>query len=52
MQKAYSDERYKEGMFPVTEQLCKSVLSLPIHTEFEKDELEFIVDAVKEVVVD
>lgn len=52
MQKAYRDERYKEGMFPVTEQLCKSVLSLPIHTEFEKDELEFIVDAVKEVVAD
>lgn len=52
MQKAYRDERYKEGMFPVTEQLCKSVLSLPIHTEFEKDELEFIVNAVKEVVAD
>ncbi len=50
MQKAYKDERYKEGMFPVTEQLCKSVLSLPIHTEFEQDELEFIVNAVKEVI--
>lgn len=52
MQKAYKDERYKEGMFPVTEQLCKSVLSLPIHTEFEKEELEFIANAVKEVIAD
>ncbi|HLP51850.1 MAG TPA: DegT/DnrJ/EryC1/StrS family aminotransferase [Chitinophagales bacterium] len=50
MQKAYTDERYKEGMFPITEELCKSVLSLPIHTEFEQAELEFIVDAVKAAV--
>jgi dTDP-4-amino-4,6-dideoxygalactose transaminase len=50
MQKAYKDERYNEGMFPVTEHLCKSVLSLPIHTEFEKEELEFIVNAVKETI--
>ncbi|MFN8288555.1 MAG: DegT/DnrJ/EryC1/StrS family aminotransferase [Chitinophagales bacterium] len=50
MQKAYTDERYKEGMFPVTEQLCKSVLSLPIHTEFHEQELKFIADSFKELV--
>lgn len=33
LQKAYRDPRYNEGDFPVTEALCKSVLSLPIHTE-------------------
>ncbi len=50
MQKAYTDERYKEGMFPVTEALCKSVLSLPIHTEFREEELKFIADSFKELV--
>lgn len=33
MQKAYLDERYHEGSFPVTEYLCSSVISLPVHTE-------------------
>lgn len=44
LQKAYTDKRYREGMFPVTEELCQSVLSLPIHTEFEEIELKFIAD--------
>jgi UDP-2-acetamido-2-deoxy-ribo-hexuluronate aminotransferase len=43
-QKAYRDERYKDGAFPITEELCKSVLSLPIHTEFGEEELKFIAD--------
>ncbi len=50
MQKAYTDERYKEGMFPVTEALCKCVLSVPIHTEFREEELKFIADSFKELV--
>lgn len=50
MQKAYKDERYKQGMFPVTEELCKSVLSLPIHTEFEEQELQFITETFKKVI--
>jgi dTDP-4-amino-4,6-dideoxygalactose transaminase len=50
LQKAYKDERYKQGMFPVTEQLCKTVLSLPIHTEFETEELEFITETFKRVI--
>ncbi len=49
-QKAYRDERYRDGAFPITEELCKSVLSLPIHTEFEQEELKFITDAFKEVI--
>lgn len=48
MQKAYKDERYKEGDFPVTEKLCASVLSLPMHTEMDEDMLRYITDAVLE----
>ncbi len=48
MQKAFPDPRYKEGDFPVTEMLCKSVISLPMHTELDEDTLKYIVDSVLE----
>lgn len=47
-QKAYLDPRYKEEDFPVTNQLCKEVLSLPMHTELEADQIEFITSSVLE----
>lgn len=50
MQKAYIDPRYKEGDFPVTEDLCKTVISLPMHTELDDEQLKFITDAVLEFV--
>jgi len=48
MQKAYLDPRYKEGDFPVTEMLSKSVLSLPIHTELTEEIQQVITKAVLE----
>lgn len=48
MQKAYLDPRYKEGDFPVTEMLCKSVISLPMHTELDEVQLQFITTSVLE----
>jgi len=50
MQKAYLDPRYREGDFPVTEDLCKRVISLPMHTEMQDDQLEHIIQSVKEFV--
>ena len=47
LQKAYRDERYNEGDFPVTEQLCASVLSLPMQTELDEEQLSYITDTVK-----
>ncbi len=32
---------------PVTEQLCQEVLSLPIHTELDSEQLKYIVESVK-----
>jgi dTDP-4-amino-4,6-dideoxygalactose transaminase len=46
MQKAYRDPRYKEGDFPVTEWLCKNVISLPIHTEMKTETLDYICENV------
>jgi dTDP-4-amino-4,6-dideoxygalactose transaminase len=47
MQKAYADARYKEGDFPITEELCKHVISLPMHTELTEEQLQLIVSEVK-----
>jgi len=45
-QKAYTDDRYNEDDFKVTNKLVKSVISLPMHTEFEEDQLQFITQTV------
>jgi len=50
MQKAYQDDRYKEGDFPVTEHLCKTVISLPMHTELDEEQLKYITDSVLEFI--
>ncbi len=50
MQKAYKNDRYKQGDFPVTEKLCDSVLSLPMHTELDEETLSFITKTVLELV--
>ncbi|CAN1498930.1 WecE Predicted pyridoxal phosphate-dependent enzyme apparently involved in regulation of cell wall biogenesis [Flavobacteriaceae bacterium] len=47
-QKAYLDVRYKEEDFPVTNQLVKEVISLPMHTELDDEQIKFITDSVLE----
>jgi dTDP-4-amino-4,6-dideoxygalactose transaminase len=47
-QKAYLDSRYREEDFPVTNQLVKEVISLPMHTELDDEQIKFITDAVLE----
>ncbi|MDP4281195.1 MAG: DegT/DnrJ/EryC1/StrS family aminotransferase [Bacteroidota bacterium] len=50
LQKAYLDPRYKSGDFPVTEMLCNSVISLPMHTEFDHEQLSHITGSVLEFI--
>lgn len=45
-QKAFASDDYKLGTFPVSESLCKKVLSLPISTEMDNEQLEFIVNNI------
>lgn len=49
LQKAFGSH-YKEGDFPITEDLCKKVFSLPMHTELNDEELDFITASVKEFI--
>ena len=45
-QKAYANKRYIEANFPVTNQLVKEVISLPMHTELDDEQIEFITSTV------
>ncbi len=49
-QKAYADERYKEDDFKVTNKLVETVISLPMHTELEKDQLAFITKTINDFI--
>ena len=51
MQKAYQDSRYQEGAFPVAEQLAACVLSLPMHTELDEEQLAYITQNVLESLI-
>ncbi len=42
LQKAFELCNWKRGDFPVTESLCNSVLSLPMHTELTHSQIEYI----------
>ncbi|MFM7053639.1 MAG: DegT/DnrJ/EryC1/StrS family aminotransferase [Bacteroidota bacterium] len=48
LQKAYTDPRYREGDFPITERLCANVISLPMHTEMNDEQLAYITSCVLE----
>ncbi len=45
-QKAYRDERYKEDDFNITNQLVKEVVSLPMHTELDNEQIEYITSTI------
>ena len=45
-QKAYADSRYNEEDFVVTNQLVKEVISLPMHTELDDEQVAFITSTI------
>ena len=49
-QKAYLDPRYKDGDFPIAERLAACVLSLPMHTELDEEQLEYITTNVLKLI--
>jgi dTDP-4-amino-4,6-dideoxygalactose transaminase len=52
MQKAYQDARYKVGDFPIAERLAACVLSLPMHTELDEEQLAYITQHVLTAIQD
>lgn len=49
-QKAYLDSRYKEEDFPITNQLVQEVISLPMHTELDDEQIDHITTMVVDFV--
>lgn len=47
-QKAYLDERYKEEDFGVTNKLVQEVISLPMHTELDDEQINYITNTIIE----
>ncbi len=47
LQNAYKSLGYKLGDFPIAERLTQNVLSLPMHTELDTEQMEYIVEAIK-----
>lgn len=50
LQKAYLDPRYQEGDFPVTEALSGHVISLPMHTELDEEQMAYITSSLLEFI--
>jgi dTDP-4-amino-4,6-dideoxygalactose transaminase len=47
-QKAFQYLGLKDEDYPVTEELCRSVISLPMHTELDEGQMKYICSAVTE----
>ncbi|WP_369047836.1 DegT/DnrJ/EryC1/StrS family aminotransferase [Tenacibaculum sp. UWU-22] len=45
-QKAYQDSRYNEADFSITNELIDQVISLPMHTELDEEQLQFITKTI------
>ena len=45
-QKAYLDSRYNDDDFEVTNKLVKDVISLPMHTELDDEQIEYITSTI------
>ena len=46
VQECFSDLGYSEGAFPVTERLCKEVLSIPVFPELGEERRSLVVEAI------
>ncbi len=49
-QKAYQDSRYKESDFPITNKLVNEVIALPMHTELDDEQIQFIATSILEFI--
>ncbi|MBA7575591.1 dTDP-3-amino-3,4,6-trideoxy-alpha-D-glucose transaminase [subsurface metagenome] len=48
LQDAYANLGYKKGDFPVTEDVCSRIFSLPMHPYLTEDIIENIITRIKE----
>jgi len=47
LQPAFANLGYVEGDFPVSENACKNVISLPIHPTLQEEQVQYIAHAIQ-----
>lgn len=47
LQKAASSLGYKEGDFPVCEEDCRTIITLPVHQHLKPEDLSYVIDCVR-----
>jgi dTDP-4-amino-4,6-dideoxygalactose transaminase len=48
LQEAALDLGYKVGSFPIAESQAKKIITLPVHQFLNQDQLEYMVDCIKD----
>jgi dTDP-4-amino-4,6-dideoxygalactose transaminase len=48
LQEAYADAGGKKGDFPIAEQVCKEILSLPMYPHMNNEQIEYVCASLKE----
>ena len=51
LQKAYEHLGYKKGAFPVTEHVADRLLSLPMFPELKPEQIEYVVQSIKQYIL-
>ena len=47
-QKAFDKYRYKDGDFPVSEDICNKVISIPCYPELEEKDIRYVCNKIKD----
>ncbi len=47
LQEAYSELGYKKGDFPIAEEIAETCLSLPLHQEMTKEDINYVIETIK-----
>jgi dTDP-4-amino-4,6-dideoxygalactose transaminase len=50
LQGAFRHLAIKRGSYPVTERVCKSIISLPIYPEITPEQVEFVAETLKRII--
>lgn len=50
LQKAYKDLGFKQGDFPVSEEIAQEIISLPMYPHIKKQDIKYVTDVIKKTV--
>ena len=48
LQECFEYLGYKEGDFPISEEIAKKIISIPIYSELPREQQDFVIEKIKE----